>query len=73
MNGAVHVDGAFSTLHPDVAAWCDAHLGTAATDRAERLSTGEAPDFRLRDLNGVEHSLSEQRGRKVLLVVYASW
>jgi hypothetical protein len=50
-----------------------AYLGTAATDRAEQLSTGEAPDFRLPDLNGVEHSLSEQRGKKVLLVVYASW
>jgi ATP-dependent Lhr-like helicase len=31
------VDGAFSTLHPDVAAWCDAHLGTATPPQAQAL------------------------------------
>ncbi|HEX3464106.1 MAG TPA: DEAD/DEAH box helicase [Candidatus Elarobacter sp.] len=31
------MDGAFSTLHPDVAAWCDAHLGTATPPQAEAL------------------------------------
>ena len=50
-----------------------AFLGTAAADRGERMTSATAPDFRLPDLDGHEHSLSEQRGRKVLLVVYASW
>jgi ATP-dependent Lhr-like helicase len=31
------VDGAFSTLHPDVAAWCDAHLGSATPPQAQAL------------------------------------
>jgi DEAD/DEAH box helicase len=31
------VDGAFSTLHPDVAAWCDEHLGTATPPQAQAL------------------------------------
>ena len=31
------MDGAFSTLHPDVAAWCDAHLGTATPPQAQAL------------------------------------
>jgi peroxiredoxin len=32
-----------------------------------------APDFTLPDLAGRPHSLAEQRGNKVLLVVWASW
>jgi hypothetical protein len=50
-----------------------AFLGTSASDRAELLTGTFAPDFRLPDLQGREHSLSEHRGSKVLLVVYASW
>jgi hypothetical protein len=50
-----------------------AFLGTAAAERADALTAEEVPDFRLPDLEGHEHSLSEHRGRKVLLVVYASW
>ncbi|TAJ31410.1 MAG: redoxin domain-containing protein, partial [Reyranella sp.] len=33
----------------------------------------EAPDFTLPDLDGKTHSLAEQRGKKVLLVSWASW
>ncbi len=33
----------------------------------------EAPDFRLPDLAGRPHSLSDYRGKKVLLVSWASW
>ena len=33
----------------------------------------EAPDFRLPDIDGRLHSLSELRGRKVLLNSWASW
>jgi hypothetical protein len=33
----------------------------------------EAPDFTLPDLDGHFHSLSQHRGRKVLLASWASW
>ena len=32
-----------------------------------------APDFTLPDLAGHMHSLSDYRGKKVLLIAYASW
>ena len=48
-------------------------LGTAAPDRAAALAGVEAPEFALPDLEGRLHSLSEQRGRKVLIVTWASW
>jgi hypothetical protein len=50
-----------------------AYLGAAAAVRAARLASLEAPDFSLPDLDGRAHSLSEHRGRKVLLVAHASW
>lgn len=50
-----------------------AYLGTSAGTRAELLTSLEAPNFTLPDLNGKTHSLSDYRGRKVLLVAYASW
>jgi len=50
-----------------------AALGTAAADRGSQLATLEAPDFTLPDLEGKLHSLSEHRGKKVLLIAYASW
>jgi hypothetical protein len=34
---------------------------------------GEAPDFALPDLSGRVHRLSEQRGRKVLILAWAPW
>jgi hypothetical protein len=34
---------------------------------------GEAPDFALPDLAGQVHRLSEQRGRKVLILAWAPW
>lgn len=48
-------------------------LGVSAADQAQRLTSLEAPDFTLPDLDGKLHSLSDYRGRKVLLVAYASW
>jgi hypothetical protein len=48
-------------------------LGSAASGRAARLASLEAPDFTLPDLSGARHSLSEQRGRKKLLIAWASW
>jgi hypothetical protein len=50
-----------------------AALGAAAHERAERLASLEAPDFTLADLDGRLHSLSDHRGKKILLVAYASW
>jgi len=50
-----------------------AYLGISASLRAKSLASLEAPDFTLPDLDGRVHSLSQQRGKKVLLVAYASW
>jgi hypothetical protein len=48
-------------------------LGTSAAERGSQLATLTAPDFTLPDLEGRSHSLSQQRGKKVLLIAYASW
>ena len=50
-----------------------AALADAPTDRAAELASLEAPDFTLPDLDGNLHSLSDHRGKKVLLIAYASW
>jgi hypothetical protein len=50
-----------------------AYVGTSAGDRAAALVTLEAPDFTLPDVDGTPYSLSDYRGKKVLLVAYASW
>ena len=39
----------------------------------EGPSTRTAPDFTLPDTEGRMHSLSDQRGKKVLLATWASW
>jgi hypothetical protein len=48
-------------------------LRGSARERGEALASQLAPDFRLPDLVGRPHTLSEQRGKKVLLVAWASW
>ena len=50
-----------------------AAIGTSHVDRSAQLETLEAPDFTLPDLSGAMHSLSDHRGKKVLLIAYASW
>jgi len=50
-----------------------AALGTSSSERGAQLASLEAPDFTLPDLQGKLHSLSDHRGKKVLLVAYASW
>lgn len=50
-----------------------AYLGVAARERSQALELLDAPDFTLPDLDGELHSLSDYRGKKVLLVAYASW
>jgi hypothetical protein len=37
------------------------------------LKTLAAPDFTLEDVNGRKHSLSDFRGKKILLITWASW
>ena len=48
-------------------------LGESARDRSAPLESLDAPDFTLPDPAGRMHSLSDQRGKKVLLVSWASW
>jgi hypothetical protein len=54
----------------DGAVWV---LGEGAAERAAALRSLEAPDFALPDAAGRMHSLSDHRGKKVLLVSWASW
>jgi hypothetical protein len=50
-----------------------AALGTAASSQAASMASLDAPDFELPDLAGRLHTLSEHRGKKALLIAYASW
>ena len=50
-----------------------AYLAASAAERGAQLATLRAPEFSLPDLGGRLHSLSDYRGKKVLLVAYASW
>jgi len=50
-----------------------AAIAASAHHRGAALVTGEAPDFTLPDLSGTTHSLSDYRGKKVFLAVWASW
>jgi hypothetical protein len=48
-------------------------FGEAPEVRRAALQSLEAPDFTLPDLDGTLHSLSDYRGKKVLLLAWASW
>ncbi len=48
-------------------------VGEAGAERHSRLASLEAPDFALPDLEGNIHRLSDHRGKKILLVTWASW
>jgi hypothetical protein len=50
-----------------------AYVGVGAPERARALASLQAPDFTLPDLDGRLHSLSDARGRKVVLASWASW
>ena len=50
-----------------------AAIGESAANRSAVIQSLVAPDFRLPDLDGRMHSLSEHRGKKVLLVAHSSW
>jgi len=50
-----------------------AFLGASARERSQALAAQQAPDFSLPDLDGRLHTLREHRGKKILLVAWASW
>jgi len=54
---------------PELAVW---YFGLRS-DQRQGLSSLQAPDFTLADRNGKSHSLSDFRGKKVLLLTWASW
>jgi hypothetical protein len=43
------------------------------SDQRQGLASLQAPDFTLPDMSGKLHSLSDFRGKRVLLVTWASW
>jgi hypothetical protein len=48
-------------------------FGPRAAEQNSYLTSLTAPDFTLPDLDGKPHSLSDFRGKKVLLVTWGSW
>jgi AhpC/TSA family len=48
-------------------------FGESADTRRATLDSLKAPDFTLPDIDGNPHSLSDYKGRKVLLLSWASW
>jgi hypothetical protein len=48
-------------------------FGTRPEERENRLTGSIAPDFTLADMEGKKYSLSDFRGRKVLLALWATW
>ena len=57
-------------VDPDVRV---AVLGASASARASDLRSGVAPEFTLPDLDGAPWSLADQRGRKTVVVAFATW
>jgi AhpC/TSA family len=50
--------------------WC---FGPRPEEQNSHLATLTAPDFTLPDMAGKSHALSDYRGKKVLLITWASW
>ncbi len=49
------------------------YFGKRDDERGTYLASLEAPNFTLPDMSGHTHSLSDYRGKKVLLITWASW
>ena len=49
------------------------YFGKREDERGAYLASLKAPNFTLPDINGKMHSLADYRGKKVLLVTWASW
>jgi hypothetical protein len=69
--------GAFARHLGQTIAHDDAHavwfFGEESEARRNHLLTLEAPNFTLPDIDGNTHALSDYRGKKVLLLSWASW
>lgn len=48
-------------------------FGPRADEQNGYIATLKAPDFKLPDMNGKLHALADFRGKKVLLLTWASW
>lgn len=49
------------------------YFGKREDERGTYLASLKAPNFTLPDVNGKMHSLEDYRGKKVLLITWASW
>ena len=49
------------------------YFGKREDERGAYLASLDAPNFTLSDMAGRSHSLSDYRGKKVLLITWASW
>src|SRR5262245_47306994 len=49
------------------------YFGPRPDEQNAFIGSLTAPDFKLPDMNGKQHSLSDFRGKKVLLLTWASW
>ena len=49
------------------------YFGARQDEQSGYLESLEAPEFKLPDIDGKLHSLSDYRGKKVLLLTWASW
>ena len=49
------------------------YFGPRPEDQNGYLKSLTAPDFTLADVDGKNHSLADFRGKKVLLLTWASW
>ena len=75
-DGAIDLAGLAAAMDRALAVDLDeraAFLGGSARERAQMLGSQQAPDFALPDLAGRTHTLGERRGKKILLVAWASW
>ncbi|TAJ21560.1 MAG: redoxin domain-containing protein [Dehalococcoidia bacterium] len=49
------------------------YFGPGPEEHRGQFQLLDAPDFELPDLDGRKHRLSDYRGKKVLLALWASW
>ena len=49
------------------------YFGPRPDAQIQYLESFDAPNFTLPDMNGKQHSLADYRGKKVLLLTWASW
>jgi hypothetical protein len=54
----------------DASVW---YFGPRPDEQNGFIGSLVAPNFKLPDMNGKQHSLSDFRGKKVLLLTWASW